>query len=50
MSEKFRLDCKIVFQNTFFTKCINVTIDSIVYFNYFEEYILLQVHVYIHMI
>ena len=29
MSEKFRLDCKIGFQNTFYTKCINVTIDSI---------------------
>ena len=29
MSEKFRLDRKIVFQNTFFTKCINVIIDSI---------------------
>ena len=29
MSEKFRLDCKIVFQNMFYTKCINVIIDSI---------------------
>ena len=29
MSEKFRLDCKIGFQNTFNTKCINVIIDSI---------------------
>ena len=29
MSEKFRLDCKIGFQNTFYTKCINVLIDSI---------------------
>ena len=29
MPEKFRLDCKIGFQNTFYTKCINVTIDSI---------------------
>ena len=29
MSEKFRLDCKIGFQNTFYTKCINVIIDSI---------------------
>ena len=28
-SEKFRLDCKIVFQNTFYTKSINVIIDSI---------------------
>ena len=29
MSEKFRLDCKIGFQNTFYTKSINVKIDSI---------------------
>ena len=29
MSEKFRLDRKIGFQNTFYTKCINVLIDSI---------------------
>ena len=29
MSEKFRLDRKIGFQNTFCTKSINVTIDSI---------------------
>ena len=29
MSEKFRLDRKIGFQNTFYTKCINVVIDSI---------------------
>ena len=29
MSEKVRLDRKIGFQNTFFTKCINVIIDSI---------------------
>ena len=29
MSEKFRLDRKICFQNTFYTKCINVIIDSI---------------------
>ena len=29
MSEKFRLDSKIGFQNTFYTKCINVIIDSI---------------------
>ena len=29
MSEKFRLDRKIDFQNTFYTKCINVIIDSI---------------------
>ena len=29
MSEKFRLDCKITFRNTFYTKCINVIIDSI---------------------
>ena len=29
MSEKFRLDRKIRFQNTFYTKCINVIIDSI---------------------
>ena len=29
ISEKFRLDRKIVFQNTFYTKCINVIIDSI---------------------
>ena len=30
MSEKKnRLDCKIGFQNTFYTKSINVTIDSI---------------------
>ena len=29
MSDKFRLDRKIGFQNMFFTKCINVMIDSI---------------------
>ena len=29
MSEKFRLDRKIVFQNTFYTRCINIIIDSI---------------------
>ena len=29
MSEKFRLDRKIGFQNTFYTKCTNVIIDSI---------------------
>ena len=29
MSEKFRLDRKIGFQNTFYIKCINVIIDSI---------------------
>ena len=29
MSEKFRLDRKIRFRNTFYTKCINVIIDSI---------------------
>ena len=29
MSEKIRLDCKIGFQNTFYTKSVNVTIDSI---------------------
>ena len=29
MSEKIRLDCKIGFENTFYTKCINVKIDSI---------------------
>ena len=29
MSEKFRLGRKIGFQNTFYTKCINVIIDSI---------------------
>ena len=29
MSERFRLDRKIGFQNTFYTKCINVIIDSI---------------------
>ena len=29
MSEKFRLDRKIGFKNTFYTKCINVIIDSI---------------------
>ena len=29
MSEKFRLDRKIGFQNTFYTKCINVIIESI---------------------
>ena len=28
MSEKFSLDRKIGFQNTFYTKCINVIIDS----------------------
>ena len=30
MSENFRLDCKIGFQNMFDTKCINVIIDNIV--------------------
>ena len=29
MSEKYKLDRKIGFQNTFYTKCINVRIDSI---------------------
>ena len=29
MSEKFRLDFKIGFLNMFYTKCINVIIDSI---------------------
>ena len=29
MSEKFKLDRKIGFQNMFYTKCINVIIDSI---------------------
>ena len=29
MSEKFRLNPKIDFQNTLFTKCINIIIDSI---------------------
>ena len=29
MSEKFRIDCKIGFQNTLYTKCINVIIVSI---------------------
>ena len=29
MSEKFRLDRKIGFRNTFYTKCINVIIDSV---------------------
>ena len=29
MSEKFRLDRKIDFQNMLYTKCINVIIDSI---------------------
>ena len=29
MSEKFGLNRKIGFQNTFYTKCINVIIDSI---------------------
>ena len=29
MSEKIGLDRKIGFQNTFYTKCINVIIDSI---------------------
>ena len=29
VSEKFRMDRKIGFQNTFYTKCINVIIDSI---------------------
>ena len=28
MSEKFRLDRKIGFKNVFYTKCINVIIDS----------------------
>ena len=29
MSEKFRLDRKIGFHNTFYTKCINVIIERI---------------------
>ena len=29
MSEKFRIDHKIGFQNMFYTKCINVIIESI---------------------
>ena len=29
LSEKFRQDRKIDFQNTFYTKCLNVIIDSI---------------------
>ena len=29
MSEKFKLDRKIGFQNMFYTKCINVIIDGI---------------------
>ena len=29
MSEKFRLDRKIGFQNTFYTKCINIFTDSV---------------------
>ena len=29
MSEKFKLDRKIGFQNMFYTKCINVIIESI---------------------
>ena len=29
MSEKFSLDRKINFRNTFYTNCINVIIDSI---------------------
>ena len=29
MSERYRLDRKIGFQNTFYTKCINVIIDGI---------------------
>ena len=29
MSKKFRLDRKIGFQNMFYTKCINVIIDSV---------------------
>ena len=29
MSKKFSLDRKFCFQNTFYTKCINVIIDSI---------------------
>ena len=29
MSEKIRLDRKVGFQNKFYTKCINVIIDSI---------------------
>ena len=29
MSKKFRLDRKIDFQSTFYTKCINVIIESI---------------------
>ena len=29
MSDKFRIDCKIDFQNMFYTKCTNIIIDSI---------------------
>ena len=29
MSERLKLDRKIGFQNTFYTKCINIIIDSI---------------------
>ena len=29
MSENFRLDRKVGFQNMFYTKCINIIIDSI---------------------
>ena len=29
-SEKFRLDCKIDFQNIIYTKCIHIIIDSFI--------------------
>ena len=42
MSEKIMLDCKIGFQKTFFTKSINVIIDSIGPSIIFKEYIVIQ--------
>ena len=51
MSEKIRPDCKIGFQNTFYTKCINVIIDSIgssiilrSIYNFFPVLVLLTNH------
>ena len=42
MSEKFRLDCKICFQNMLNTKCVNVIIDitdsSIILWSIYKRY------------
>ena len=48
MSEQFRLDRKIVFQNTFYTKCINIIIEgigpSIILRSIFTFYIIIQIN------